>query len=133
MRRVLLAVLLIALTAPVVLAAPQGCPKGWPRKFSARESELAVVVLPAGTQFCAESTTGHVSGVLVADGERSLDDYLPEDTFWRVFGPPNEDVPGPPAPTATPRPTPRPAPRDPGDPSPTPAIDKLPNTATGGN
>jgi hypothetical protein len=103
---VIRALLLVALlTACASVAAADRCPPGWPVKFTANESELHVIVLSKGTRFCAKASTGFVSGVIVADGERSLDTYLPEDDRWTIVGPPNESVPGP---VPTPRPTPRP-------------------------
>jgi hypothetical protein len=116
-----LALLLVLLSTGVTLAAPK-CPDGWVFRFTARESELHVVVLREGNHFCAIDSGGFESGPLVADGERSLDDYLPEGTTWRIFGPRNQ-----PMPTPAPIPTPQPLPVPPTPPVPPPS--PLPNTA----
>jgi hypothetical protein len=125
MMRLGLALLLVMLSTGVTLAAPK-CPDGWVFRFTARESELHVVVLREGDHFCAIDSGGFESGPLVADGERSLDDYLPEGRTWRIFGQPNHPLPTPqptpPTPVVIP---PLPVPPTPPVPPPSP----LPNTA----
>jgi hypothetical protein len=121
-RAVAIASLAALLALPVLTVGATDCPSGWTQRFSARESELNVIVLPEGMLFCAQASTGFVSGVIRANGKRTLDSYLPEDDFWRVFGPPNA--------TPTPRPTPRPtSPPGSATPTPKPAVSQLPNAA----
>jgi hypothetical protein len=131
MTRLGLALLLVLLSTGVTLAAPK-CPDGWVFRFTARESELHVVVLREGNHFCAIDSGGFESGPLVADGEQSLDDYLPEGTTWRIFGPRNQPMPTP-APTPDPQPQPSPTPVVPPLPTPplppVPPLSPLPNTA----
>jgi hypothetical protein len=129
-RRVIAALALIVASATATLAAPQHCPAGFELRFTARESELHVVILPKGTKFCAESTEGHVSGVIIADGEHDLDSYLPEDTFWRIYGPQEISTPTPrPTPTPTPTPSPGATPTQAPSPSGSPGASQLPDAA----
>jgi hypothetical protein len=131
MIRLGLIVVLLVLSIAVPVLATSKCPDGWVFRFTARESELHVVVLREGNHFCAIDSGGFESGPLVADGEQSLDDYLPEGTTWRIFGPPNQPMPTP-APTPQPQPSPTPVvppvlPTPPTPPVPPPS--SLPNTA----
>lgn len=115
-------VLLGGLALPALAAGPS-CPQGWVFQFSARESELRVVVLDEGTMFCAEGSDGSVSGPIRADGKTDLDAYLPEDGQWRIFGPKPEQFP--PMPSESPG-TPAPGPSNG---SPAPAASELPDAA----
>lgn len=109
------AILLIGASTPV-LAVTEHCPDGGTKIESQVDGDLDNIVLTAGTSFCVKGSTD-ATGILVADGETSLFDYLGNGhnvSYYVVYetpsAPPSEEPSSEPTPTPTPEPTPTPTP-----------------------
>src|SRR5215203_4329155 len=60
--------------AGAAFAVTEHCPDGWVTKDESGEDDNDIV-LEAGTQFCVKGSTT-ASGILIADGETTLKEYL---------------------------------------------------------
>ena len=122
----LFAVLLaLALVLPV-LATTAHCPDGWVSKTET--GDMNGVILDVGTQFCVKGSTD-ATGIIVADGQTSLVDYLDNGhdvSYYVIYG---GTQPSPtPSPSLTPSPSPSPTSIPSSSPSPEPSPSLSPTT-----
>lgn len=138
----IIAIMAFALLATAAQAAPPvnlHCPDGWSTKDESGSDDNDLV-LAAGTTICVKAGTGN-TGILIADGETTLQEYLFEAgiidgsgeqgrdvSYWVLYG--TQETPAPtPEPSATPEPSVTPEPSESLSPEPSESITPLPDTA----
>ena len=122
-----LGVLLTALSFAVPVAAVvEHCPDGWTSKDETGDD--GDLVLAAGTVFCVKGGT-EATGILVADGETTLAEYLIAagisggESYFAVY----------PTPSPTPSPSPSPSGSPPSSSSPSPSLSPTPSPSPTGS
>jgi len=120
------AALIIALAfAGPASAVTEHCPDGGTKFEATFDGQYDGTILPAGTQFCVKGSTD-ATGILTADGQTSLFDYLDNDhnvSYYVTYQP---EVTPSPSPSATPSPTPSPTPSASASPTPSPEPTPVP-------